>query len=69
MKLIRAYISLYVCNYVTLPPLATADLIKSGCYGCCKIQAVDFPTVIKQVIECIFAKFQVGMEESQKNEK
>ena len=57
MKLIQAYVSLYVCKYVFLPPSAPADLIESGGYGNCKILTVDLPTVSKHGMEFLFAKF------------
>ena len=48
MKLIRAYVSLYVRKYLLLPPLLSADLLESGCYGRKNILNVGLPTVIKQ---------------------
>ena len=69
MKLIRAYVSLYIRKYEFLPPLSPADLIKSGGYGRCKILTVDLPTVSKQGMEFIFAKFRVGIAELRKNIK
>ena len=69
MKLIRAYVCLYVCKYVLLPPLAPADLIKSGGYGFCKVLTVGLPTVSKQSMEFHFAKFRVGIAEPRKNKK
>ena len=69
MKLIQAYVSLYVCKYVLLPPFALADLIESGGYSHCKILAVYLPTVSKQGVQFLFAKFRVGTAESRKNKK
>ena len=66
MKLIQAYVSLYVCKYVFFPPLAPADLIESGGYGNCKILTVDLMTVSKQGTEFLFAKFWVEIAESRK---
>ena len=54
MKLIRAYVSLYVRKYLLLPPLAPSDLIESGGYGRCNILTVVLPEVSKQVMESLF---------------
>ena len=48
MKVIRAYVSLYLREYVFLPRLAPANLIESGGYGRCKILTVDLLAVSKQ---------------------
>ena len=69
MKLIRVYVSLYVRKYVFLPPLELADLIESVGYRRCKILTVDLPMVIKQGMEFHFARFRVGIAESQVNKK
>ena len=66
MKLIRAYVILYVHKYVFLPPLAPANMIRSGAYGRFKILNVDLPTVSKQGIEFVFAEFRGGIAESRK---
>ena len=69
MKLIRAYVSLYVRKYVLLPPLVPDNLIESGGYGILKILTVGLPTISKQGKEFIFAKFRVGITESRKEYK
>ena len=59
MKLIQAYVSMYVNKYVLLTTLSPADLIESGGYGRCKILTVDILTVSKQGMEFIFVKCRV----------
>ena len=69
MKLIRAYISLYVRKSVLLSPLEPFDKIESGGYRRCKILTVDLPRVNKQGMEILFSKFRVEIAESRKNKK
>ena len=69
MKLIRAYISLYVRKSVLLSPLEPFDIIESGGYRRCKILTVDLPRVNKQGMEILFSKFRVEIAESRKNKK
>ena len=57
MKLIGAYVSLYVRKYVLLPPLAPADIIKSGGYGRCKILTVNLFMVSKKGLEFVLQDF------------
>ena len=60
MNLIQAYVRLYVRKYVFLPPLTPDDPIEYVGYECCKILIIYLPTVSKQGMEFIFAKYSSG---------